>query len=115
MQSWRKKEGTALLDPASNPSLATPSKCMHLLGMGLANISGSFLVTKARISHLEMSSIIQRPILECVPDELDIPDWSLLSSRWTLSTVTCPVLEDHVTVLERNLQFAHIRDLMHKK
>ena len=97
------------LDPASNPSLETPSKCMHLLEMGLVNTSGSFLVTKACFSHLEMLSIIQRPILECIPDELDVPDWSLISSRCTPSTVTCLVLEDHVTALKRNPQFAHKR------
>src|SRR5882757_4013520 len=68
------------IDSASNPDLATPSKQMRLLGAGLANTSsGSFLVTKAQTTHLEMKQIVKPPILEHVPQNLEHPDWTLLS------------------------------------
>ncbi|KIK02681.1 hypothetical protein K443DRAFT_5957 [Laccaria amethystina LaAM-08-1] len=64
------------IDPTSNPDLATPSKRMRCIGVGLASTaSGSFLVKKARVTHLQMEGIIKDPVIEHIPDELPLPDW----------------------------------------
>jgi hypothetical protein len=77
------------IDPASNPDLATPSKRMRFLGVGLANTSsGSFLVKKACVTHLQMEGIIKKPVIEHIPDELPIPDWSLLHFEAPLPSFT---------------------------
>ncbi|KAJ3490068.1 hypothetical protein NLJ89_g11469 [Agrocybe chaxingu] len=98
------------LDPASNPDLPTPSKRMRLLGVGLANTdSGSILVTKARVTHLDMQKLIKEPVLERVPEEIPMPDWSLLHSTTPLSQYTRPDLETRCQLLELNLSHAYQR------
>ena len=98
------------LDPASRADLVTPSKRMHLLGIGLANTeSGSFLVTKARATHIDMNKLIQKPVLEWVPDELPTPDWSLLHSTRPLSTYTRRELEERCQAVSESLAHAKTR------
>lgn len=97
-------------DPASNPDLATPHKRMRLLGVGLANTSsGSFLVTKARVSHLEMKRVIHPPVLECVPGEIATPDWSLIDKHAPFSEFTRSALESQCGALEKCLLLAQQR------
>ncbi|PPQ74012.1 hypothetical protein CVT25_006176 [Psilocybe cyanescens] len=77
------------LDPASRADLVTPSKRMRLLGIGLANTeSGLFLVANAQATHLDMNKLIQKPVLEQVPDNIPTPDWSLLHFTQPLSSYT---------------------------
>ena len=83
---------------------------MRLLGVGLANTeSGSILVTKAHVTHLQMKKIIQPPVIENVLEDLPMPDWSLLQSSTPLSSYTRPDLEELCTTLQQNLQHAHDR------
>ncbi|KAF8522949.1 hypothetical protein BU17DRAFT_75097 [Hysterangium stoloniferum] len=75
---------------------------MWLLGVGLANTSsGSFLVTKAHVTHLEMKRAIHPPVLECVPGKIATPDWSLLDKHALLSKFTCSALEMNHTLHEK--------------
>ncbi|KAJ7595454.1 hypothetical protein C8J56DRAFT_774645 [Mycena floridula] len=93
-----------VLDPASDPSIATPSKRMRLMGVGLANTaSGSFLVTKAKTTHTEMTKLIHPPVLEHVPRDLPEPDWSLLALQQSLSSFQRPVLEKRASDLADSL------------
>ena len=92
------------LDPASNPDLATPSKRMRFLGVGLANTSsGSFLVRKARVTHLQMEGIIKKPVIEHIPDELPMPDWNLLHSEAELPSYTRSELKGQCRALVKAL------------
>lgn len=92
------------LDSASRADLVTPSKRMRLLGIGLTNTeSGSFLVTKSRATHLDMSKLIQKPVLEQVPGELPKPDWSLSSSTKPLSWYTRCELEGYCQAVSESL------------
>ncbi|KAF8523965.1 hypothetical protein BU17DRAFT_74883 [Hysterangium stoloniferum] len=80
---------------------------MRLLGVGLANTSsGSFLVTKAHVTHLEMKRAIHPPVLERVPGKIATPDWSLLDKHAPLSEFTRSALESRCKALERNLLLA---------
>jgi hypothetical protein len=64
---------------------------MRLLGVGLANTeSGSILVTKTWVTHLQMNEIIQPPVVKSVPKDLPMPDWSLLHLLTPLSTYKRP-------------------------
>lgn len=54
---------------------------------------------------LEMKQLIQPPVLERVPNELEVPDWSLLcvatTERWT-----CEMFKARCQDLEENLRHA---------
>ena len=96
------------IDPASNPDLATPSKRMRFLAAGLANTSsGSILISKARVSHLEMAKHIMPPVVEHVPKELEHPDWSLLRCSTLLSSLSKGGLEERCEALTENLERSH--------
>ena len=93
------------LDPASNPNFATPSKRMRFLAAGLASTSsGSMLITRSRVTHLDMAKFITPPITEQVPPQLKAPDWTLLQHTDPLSSLTRAQLEAHVTALEESLE-----------
>src|SRR5258707_14835788 len=82
------------LDPASDPDLATPLKCMCYLAAGWENTSsGSILISKAFASHLQMSKLIAPPIVNHVPWELEHPDWSLLSLKTPSASLPRKMLE----------------------
>jgi hypothetical protein len=53
-----------------------------------------------------MKNIIQPPVLEHIPDELPIPDWSLLQSSIPLSSYARPELEKRCLLLEEGLRCA---------
>jgi hypothetical protein len=83
---------------------------MQLLRAGLTNTaSGSFLVTKAHVMHLEMKQIIHPPVLECVPGKIADPDWLLLNKHPPLLHFTCYALESQCKALEKNLLLAQQR------
>ncbi|KAF8511549.1 hypothetical protein BU17DRAFT_54561, partial [Hysterangium stoloniferum] len=83
---------------------------MWLLGVGLANTSsGSFLVIKAHVTHLEMKRAIHPPVLERVSGKIVTPDWSLLDKHAPLLEFTCSALESQCKALERNLLLAQQR------
>ncbi|KAF8210822.1 hypothetical protein K438DRAFT_1959042 [Mycena galopus ATCC 62051] len=99
------------LDPASDPSLFAPRKRTWLLGVGMAStLSGSFLVTKAKATHLDIGKLAT-PVFECVPDHLREPDWSILQRTTTLPTYTCGGLEAQCESLEQELCDA--RNMLH--
>jgi hypothetical protein len=67
-------------DPDIDPDLYTPSKRMRLLTSALSGTaSGSYLVSKTRITAAQASKIVVPPALER-PPPLPSPDWSLLDS-----------------------------------
>ncbi len=102
--------GKRQIDPASDPDLATPSKRMRFLGAGLAHTSsGSFLVKKARVTHLQIKEIIKKPVIEHIPDELPIPGWSLLHPDTPLPSYTRNQLEERCRALAEALGHAKNR------
>ena len=95
------------IDPASNPDLATPSKRMRYLAAGLASTSsGSILISKVCASHAEMSRLVMPPIVDHVPQELEQPDWPLLSSEAPLDSLSQMELEKNVDDLKESLEHA---------
>ncbi|KAF8141044.1 hypothetical protein K438DRAFT_1518798, partial [Mycena galopus ATCC 62051] len=84
----------------------TPRKRMRLLGVGMAStLSGSFLVTKAKATHLDIGKLAA-PVFERVPDYLREPDWSTLQRPTTLPIYTCGGLEARCESLEQELRDA---------
>lgn len=64
------------------PEVETPSKCMQLFGAALGSMSsGSILITKAKVTHLQMAQVIKLPVIQQVSDELEEPDWSLIHKK----------------------------------
>jgi hypothetical protein len=93
------------IDPASNPDLATPSKRMRFLAAGLTNTSsGSILISKARVSHLEMAKHLTPPVVEHVPGELEYPEWSLLQYDAPLMSLPRSALEARCEALTESLE-----------
>ncbi|KAJ7191661.1 hypothetical protein GGX14DRAFT_380935 [Mycena pura] len=98
------------LDPASNPDLFTPSKRMRLLGVGLASTSsGSFLVTKAKATHLELDRM-GAPVFEGIPEQLRVPDWGLTKRSADLKNYSRSGLESYCESLEG--EFGDARKLL---
>ncbi|EDQ98927.1 uncharacterized protein LACBIDRAFT_318477, partial [Laccaria bicolor S238N-H82] len=88
----------------------TPSKRMRCIGVGLAGTaSGSFLVKKARVTHLQMEGIIKDPVIEHIPDELPVPDWSLLHSNTPLHSYSRHDLEERCNALTEALGHAKVQ------
>ncbi|THU83856.1 hypothetical protein K435DRAFT_688765 [Dendrothele bispora CBS 962.96] len=95
------------IDPASDPSLVTPSKRMRFLGNGLSSTaSGSFLVQKTKATHHQMSQLIRNPTLETVPTDIPRPDWSLLDKNIPPGSSIKSVLEERCKQLEEELRKA---------
>lgn len=96
-------------DPAADPSLMTPSKRMRFLGNGLASTSsGSFLLTKAKTTHLQMSHLIKPPVLEATPSHLPRPNWSILKPNIPMATMSPESLLRHSEELVDELRKACI-------
>jgi hypothetical protein len=67
---------------------------MRFLAAGLTNTSsGSILISKARVSHLEMAKHLTPPVVEHVPGELEYPEWSLLQYDAPLMSLPRSALE----------------------
>ncbi|KAJ7920069.1 hypothetical protein B0H13DRAFT_1578579, partial [Mycena leptocephala] len=95
------------LDPASNPELFTPSKRIWLLGVGLASTSsGSFLVTKAKATHLELDRL-GAPVFERIPDQLRVPDWGFTRRSTDFKNYSRSSLETYCESLEHEFVDAH--------
>lgn len=92
------------LDPASDPNLETPSKRMRILAEGLSRTSGSILITKARVTHLEMAKFTKPPVREQIPPEIEVPDWSSLQCNRPLNSLTREELEEHVLMMTKGLE-----------
>ncbi|KAF8142656.1 hypothetical protein K438DRAFT_2113177 [Mycena galopus ATCC 62051] len=91
------------LDPTSDPDLFTPSKRMRFLGVGMASTaSGSFLVTKAKATHLDIGKLAA-PVFERIPDVVREPDWDVLHRFVALPTYTRDGLEARCERLEKEL------------
>ncbi|KIK01981.1 hypothetical protein K443DRAFT_97740, partial [Laccaria amethystina LaAM-08-1] len=71
--------------------------------------SGSFLVKKARVTHLQMEGIIKDPVIEHIPDELPLPDWSLLCSKAPLPSYSRYNLEERCNALAEALGHAKVQ------
>ncbi|KAJ6577267.1 hypothetical protein B0H19DRAFT_1207794 [Mycena capillaripes] len=81
----------------------TPRKRMGLLGVGLASTSsGSFLVTKAKATHLDIDRL-GAPVFERVPNELRSPDWGVLKRSTALPDYSRGGLETRCENLEQEL------------
>jgi len=80
---------------------------MCIFGTALANTSGSILVSKVPVTHVQMSLLIKLPVIQHAPDEPPEPDWSLLQNKKPLSSFTHPELECRVVALETGLSHAH--------
>ncbi|KAJ6563093.1 hypothetical protein DFH09DRAFT_920423 [Mycena vulgaris] len=76
---------------------------MRLLGVDLASkTSGACLVTKAKVTHLQMDRF-PPPVLEHVPDTLPEPDWSILRRKDPLFSFMRSALEERCLDLEKAL------------
>ncbi|KAJ7137998.1 hypothetical protein C8R44DRAFT_868350 [Mycena epipterygia] len=81
----------------------TPHKHMRMLGIGLASTSsGSFLVTKPKLTHLDIGKL-GAPVFERIPDELREPDWEILRRSTALPNYTWSRLETRCESLEQEL------------
>ncbi|KAF9473732.1 hypothetical protein BDN70DRAFT_816807, partial [Pholiota conissans] len=60
----------------------TPSKHMQLFRAALESTSsGSILVTKAKVTHLQMSQIIKPFVIQHFSNYLEELDWSILQKN----------------------------------
>ncbi|KJA24678.1 hypothetical protein HYPSUDRAFT_200539 [Hypholoma sublateritium FD-334 SS-4] len=88
--------------------LDTPSKCMWLLGAALGSTSaGSILLSKAKVTHLEMSEIIKAPIIQHEDPTFPEPDWSLLKPNAPLQHQSQAKLEQMIEELTLNLSLVY--------
>ncbi|KAF8215616.1 hypothetical protein K438DRAFT_1560797, partial [Mycena galopus ATCC 62051] len=85
----------------------TPSKRMRFLGVSMASTaSGSFLVTKAKATHLDIGKLAA-PVFERIPDVVREPDRDVLHRFIALPTYTRDGLEAWCERLEKELADAH--------
>jgi hypothetical protein len=76
---------------------------MRFLGVGMASTaSGSFLVTKAKATHLDIGKLAA-PVFERIPDVVREPDWDVLQRFVALPTYTRDGLEARCESLEKEL------------